>query len=109
MESHNVTIRTKPLRAFQHSLHSICFLSVFQNHLSAQSLASLRNRKAERGGRQNGVCDKRDRAVTCMFWSFTKRSVERKMAFEAKLKKKKIIVTLTTQGLLSSWLSRPVA
>ena len=76
MESHNVTIRTKPLRAFQHSFHSICFLSVFQNQLSAQSLVSLRNRKAGRGGRQNtDKRDKRDRAITCMFWSFTKRSV----------------------------------
>ena len=29
MESHNLTIGTKPLRAFQHSFHSICFFKCF--------------------------------------------------------------------------------
>ena len=106
MESDNVTIRTKPLRAFEHSFHSICFLSVFQNQLSAQSSLSVSQEGRKRGTTRR-LCDKRDRAITCMFWSFTERSVKRKMTFEAKFSKK--IVTLTTQGLLSSFLSRPEA
>ena len=39
-----------------------------------------------------------------VFWSFTKRSVKRKLKFSSK-----IIVTLVTQGLPFSSLSRPVA
>ena len=66
------------------------------------------------------VCDKPDRASTCVFcrdlhltfyvlWSFTKRSVQRKVKFDEKLFQNNIIVTLVSQGLPSSYLSRPVA
>ena len=30
-------------------------------------IGSLRNRTAERGGRQNAMCGKRDRPITCVF------------------------------------------
>ena len=83
------------------------FLCVFQNQLSAQSSLSVSQESRKRRTTKR-LCDKRDRAITCMFWSFTKRSVKRKMTFEAKFSKK-IIVTLTTQRLLFSLLSRPVA
>ena len=60
---------------------------------SASSLlVSLRNRMAQRRGRQNACgCDKRDRTITCVFVAkfnkyncvliFTKRSFKRKLKF----------------------------
>ena len=43
-----------------------------------------------------------------VYWSFTKRSTKRKMKFEANFFSNKIIVTLVTQVLPSSSLSRSV-
>ena len=65
------------------------------------------------------MCDKRDRAITCVFC----RDLHLKLKFPGlnkniclkesevwrKVISNKIIVTLVTQGLPSSFLSRPVA
>ena len=65
------------------------------------------------------VCDKRDRAITCvlcrdphltlMFSSLCKRHMFRRKATWRELISNKIIVTLVTQGLPSSFFSRLVA
>ena len=58
------------------------------------------------------MCDKRDRAITCVFCRDL--VLYRKICLKVnevwrKVVSNKIIVTLVTQGLPSSFLSRPVA
>ena len=65
------------------------------------------------------MCDKRDRAITCvfcrdlllipMFLVLYKKICLKESEVCRKVASKKIIVTLVTQGLPSSFLSRPVA
>ena len=80
---------------------------------------SLRNRTAEEENGKTLVRDKRDRAITCV----SCRDPHLTLTFSGRCKNiclkesevwrtdlsNKIIVTLVTQGLLSSFLSRPVA
>ena len=65
------------------------------------------------------VCDKRDRAITCMlcrdlhlalmFSYFYKKICLKERDVWRKVISNKIVVTVVTQGLPSSFLSRPVA
>ena len=65
------------------------------------------------------MCDKRDRAITCvfcrdlllipMFSGPLQKICLKESGVCRKVVSKKIIVTLVTQGLPSSFLSRPVA
>ena len=65
------------------------------------------------------VCDKRDRAITCMlcrdlhlglmFSGFYKKICLKESDVWRKVISNKIVVTVVTQGLSSSFLSRPVA
>ena len=77
------------------------------------NIVSLRNRTAGRRGSQNVLCDKRDRAITCMFWCDLHLTLMFSGLKESELWPKvisnEIIVTLVTQGLPSSFLSSPVA
>ena len=65
------------------------------------------------------VCDKRDRAITCIlcrdlhlglpFCGFYKKICLKESDVWRKVISNKIVVTVVTQGLPSSFLSRPVA
>ena len=65
------------------------------------------------------VCDKRDRAITCMlcrdlhlglmFCGFYKKICLKASDVWRKVISNKVVVTVVTQGLPSSFLSRPVA
>ena len=65
------------------------------------------------------VCDKRDRAITCMlcrdlhlglmFCGFSIKICLKESDVSRKRFSNKIVVTVVTQGLPSSFLSRPVA
>ena len=70
-----------------------------------QILVSLRNRTAGEEDGKTLVRDKRDRAIT---WECC-RGLPLSLMFSGLFFQTKIIVTLVTQGLPSSFLSRPVA
>ena len=82
-------------------------------------IVSLRNTTAERRGRQNAcVCDKRDRPITYVFCGdlhssecfliFNKKTCLKEGEVRRKRFSNKVIVTLVTQGLPSSFLSKTV-
>ena len=83
-------------------------------------IVSLRNRTAGRKGRQNAHVWQTWQGNSLhvlswsslninVFWSFTKRSVWIKVKFGGRYFSNKITVTFLTQGLPSSFLSRPIA
>ena len=79
---------------------------------------SLRNRTAEEKNGKTRVCDKRDRVITCVscrdphltltFSGLYKNICLKESEVWREVISNKSIVTLVTQGLLSSFLSRTV-
>ena len=80
-------------------------------------LFDIMGRQEEEDGK-TGVCDNRDRAVTCVFCRdlhftqcfpfFYKRTCSKEGGVWRKVFTNKIIVTFVTQRLVSFFLSRPV-
>ena len=107
--------RLETFWAVLHHVVPLCLLLTVIGDHSWGTFVSLRNRRADIRGRQNA----HDRAVTCllcrdphktlMFSGLCKNIYLKESEVWRKVISNKIIVTLVTQGLPSSFLSRTVA
>ena len=108
------------LRGWGKELKTRAYTKAFDIGLSRQvPLASSRNTRQAEEEDGKALCDKRDRAIAYVFcreflssviyvfWSSTKRSVQRKVNF-GEVILNKIIVMLVTQGLPSFCVSSPI-
>ena len=109
------------LRGWGEELETRAYTKACDIGLSRQvSLASSRNTRQAEEEDGKALCDKRDRAIAYVFcreflsslniyvfWSFTKRSVQRKVKF-GEVISNKIIVMLVTHGLPSCCVSSPI-